>query len=155
VSNYSLREVVRECFNGDRERNCSLCPAYHGTPRREITCCFGGEEYNPADKECRDCLHEESCSEESAIPQPIPASRYARTSYSSGRRSVVPKRGSQGLPIVGQGAPTIQPQKTAAQPLVVQPEMTFIQQVGLHAVWGAVEGTLGMLLNFFQNRRPD
>jgi hypothetical protein len=33
-------------------------------------------------------------------------------------------------------------------------ELTLPKQVGVHAVWGAIEGALGMVLSFFQRRRP-
>lgn len=149
--------IMRECFEGDRERSCTYCPAHYSKNGR---CCFGHRfEYD--DPQCHGCLHCSACEQATA--------RFQDQHAASPRRIVInrptasPLRpGAAGTSTVyGQTAPirrdggVIMPQNRAAKPLQPSYEESFWKMMGLNAVWGAVEGALEMLLGFFRQRRPD
>ena len=56
------RQIIQECFDGDRERNCDYCPA-HSTKNGK--CCFGTE-FDEDDNRCASCNHNYHCSQETA-----------------------------------------------------------------------------------------
>jgi len=156
-------QAVQDCFTGDMCRDCSNCvasPAYGGR------CCFG-EAYNVADRECRDCYHRSECSQvyhgvarrpaQVTIRRPIVTSgqpligpRHAPVSNITARAVPLPSR-SQGalLPTAVHRTPPV-PVKEEVQ--VREP---FLKRLGRVAGWGAVEGGLQMMLNFFQRNRPE
>ena len=172
---YSVKQAVRECHYGERERDCERCPAHHTRAHLQrgsdddYVCCFG-EKHDPHDSVCQNCIHQEDCEEETrennAVSSYRPPSAYR--GGSSVRRNIVSRQGRKSLPIYGQSSVSryradededeveevIQPQRVSGVQRVEVDHMPFPKQVGVHAAWGAAEGALGMVLNFFQNRRP-
>ena len=168
----SQRQIVQECFDGERERNCSYCPAHIS---KNGICCFG-HKFEYGDPQCHSCVHVATC--EPATQQYLdghtPAYQtpptYAnqqpqrrimvnqsppiaqRPQYAN--QPAVPQRRS--LPVYNQ------PQKDSLlmtksiqiQPLPAYEEMSFWRQMGIITTWGAVEGALELLLGFFRQRRP-
>lgn len=160
----SEREIVQECFDGDRERDCDYCPAHY---TKNGICCFG-HRYEDDDRQCMECPHQFDCSRET-MKHEQRETRPRRIQINKNRNR--PAIGNRLLPIVGQSAhregsllskqaqqPKIQIKKRepeVLQEIEEQEQPGFWQQMGTHAVWGAGEGMLEMLLNFLRNRRPD
>jgi hypothetical protein len=163
----SQRQIVQECFDGDRERNCTYCPAHHS---KTGICCFGCKfEYD--DPQCHSCPHVSHCEPEAArytgqspyygpSAQPSPPRRITinRPSTTTGFAPTPQTRAT--VPVYGQGHPVrrdgsiIVPQVRTARPILF-PEDSFWRMMSLNAAWGAVEGALEMLLGFFRQRRPE
>ena len=158
----SQDQIMRECFEGERSRNCTYCAAHHTKNGR---CCFG-HRFEEHDQQCLGCPHVSACEPSTyafldaqptvASPyQPNAAPRRILINRATGATSIPEQR----IPVPGQphlaGAPLIAPQVRTAQIAVQNPhDMGFWHQMSLHATWGAVEGMLEMLLRFFQLRRP-
>jgi hypothetical protein len=150
-------QLMRECFEGERERNCTYCPAHIS---KNGKCCFG-HRYEEEDNQCYSCPHVASCEpstmryleQQNATPPrrvvinrppsaPGPAARTTQSVY------------NQSQSIRRDGGIIVQ-QNRVAQPLQVPDDMSFWKKMGMNAAWGAVEGMLEMLLGFFRQRRPD
>ena len=56
------RQIVQECFDGDRERDCTYCPAHY---TKNGICCFG-HKYEDDDAQCMSCPHNYDCSLDTA-----------------------------------------------------------------------------------------
>jgi len=171
----SERQLIQECFDGDRRRSCAYCPGHYS---KSGSCCFGNK-YESHDKTCQDCIHTEAC--ESATLQFLSAQSYEEDDYYYGeapsRRITIPSRpratttttkSNKRLPVYGQTVTQrmserlIEPKNTKPvkrDPDVIEPmrfhERGFFEQMGLHALWGAMEGAFEMLLGFLRNRRPE
>lgn len=152
----SLQQVMQECFDGERGRNCAYCPGHH---TKNGNCCFGHRfEYN--DPPCVSCIHAPYCepATEQFHAQTAAADRPRRVMINNAQPTAV--QPSRSLPVYGQtrpaqsGGPILAHKPTVAQPLPSYEEMGFWQQMGLTAAWGAVEGALELLLGFFRTRRP-
>lgn len=165
----SQRQLVQECFDGDRERNCTYCPAHHS---KTGICCFGCKfEYD--DPQCHSCPHVRACEPEAiryleqspyagTATQPIPPRRITinRPSVTTGISTTTPPARAT-VPVYGQQQPIrrdgsiIVPQFRTARPMQFSEDTSFWKMMGVNAAWGAVEGALEMLLGFFRQRRPE
>lgn len=159
----SQRQIVQECFEEERERDCSYCPAHHS---KGGECCFG-HRYEDHDSQCLKCLHESACG-----PATYSFERRTERPHRPVRRSLSP--GSSRLPIYGHGKDngnllTEEP-KTSIQRKNQDHEVkvahhvpqskksktkSFFKKMGLNAIWGAGEGSLEMVLGFMRRRRPE
>jgi len=163
----SQRQIVQECFDGERERNCAYCPAHHS---KTGICCFGCK-FEYEDPQCHSCPHVGACEPETVryeeqspyagpAVQPIPPRRITinRPSSTTGissshTRATVPVYG-QVQPIRRDGS-IIVPHTRTAHPMHFSDDTSFWTMMGVNAAWGAVEGALEMLLGFFRQRRPE
>jgi len=159
----SQRQVVQECFDGDRKRRCTYCPGHH---TKGGICCFG-QKFEDDDAQCACCPHNVAC--EPATFEWVTQHEDGEWNYGPPPRQVaVPGRPARpavhaGRPAQGQvshgliSAPRKVPATT--EPQAIEPaqfhERGFFEQMGLHAMWGAMEGAFEMLLSFLRNRRPD
>jgi hypothetical protein len=153
----SQRQLVQECFDGERERTCNYCPAHY---TKNGICCFG-QKFEYGDPQCVSCPHVPFC--EPAMEQFLATqqqqSRPQRIMVNGGAQPA--SQPARGLPVYGQarpaqsGAPVLMQKATIAKPIESYNDMGFWQQMGLTAAWGAVEGALELLLGFFRTRRPD
>jgi hypothetical protein len=140
-------QIVQECFDGTRFRNCIVCPAHH---KKGGTCCFGNR-WEDNDKTCYSCQYNAACREETFATlthrpaQPNPNFRPIAAPYS---RPTIPINNSNRPPepILNQNTMHRHPQERNNQ--------SFAQQLGMHVVWGAIEGALEMMIGFFRARRP-
>ena len=168
------RQIVQECFDGDRERDCDYCPAHYS---KTGICCFG-HKYEDEDNQCVSCPHNYDCSMETAQHE-------RERTVDRPRRIMINRGGSDrpsqrpGLPVYGQQRQQpppsrsrpqadvgglIQPSPHVAQhiartrpPQIIEPVPNaegFFKNMGLHAAWGAGEGMLEMLLGYMRHRRP-
>lgn len=157
----SQRQVVQECFDGDRRRDCNYCPAHYS---KAGICCFG-QKYEDHDPHCHGCSHNTDCE-----PQTFQYMTHQEDPYVARPRIAVPRRPAatgdgRRLPAFSQSnqrggliSETQRPQSPNEEPVVDQVEFKkkpFFEQMGLHALWGAMEGAFEMLLSFLRNRRPD
>ena len=162
------RQIIQECFDGDRERDCDYCPAHCS---KNGKCCFSAE-FDEDDQRCASCNHNYHCSLETAQKQERERTvdRPRRIMINRGDRS-----SSSRLPVFGQHRNEHQnprPQYRNNNSLIppserimrhvgdhgeVQPMASadgFWKNMGLHAAWGAGEGLVEMLLSYLRNRRP-
>jgi hypothetical protein len=92
------RQVIQECFDGDRERDCDYCPAHCS---KNGKCCFGTE-FDEDDNRCASCNHNYHCSLETAQRESARAQPVERP-----RRIMINQQPSQSrLPVYGQPRPT-------------------------------------------------
>jgi len=160
------RQMVQECFDGDRERNCSYCSAHYS---KGGICCFG-QKFEHEDPQCDGCPHSSACepltySYETAQSRPMDRPRriiqpgQRPPIVQPGRPAQPMQQNGRQLPAYGRrdGGLLAKPEFQAPpmQPLEATEELSFWQMMGVHAVWGAAEGMLEMLLSFFRRRRPD
>lgn len=152
------RQMVQECFDGDRERNCNYCPAHYA---KGGICCFG-QKFEHDDPQCHSCPHVGACepltySYEAGESRTMERPR--RIIHPSHRPQPQPNQPGRSLPAYGarrgEGLLANDQQPPPMQPLEASEDLSFWQMMGLHAVWGAAEGALEMLLSFFRRRRPD
>jgi len=147
INQVDVEQMVQECFDGHRNRNCDYCPAHY---RKGGDCCFG-HRYESHDPTCKGCIHSHSCKVLTHRKEQEEG-RYQPPGYVPTRTSV--SRTAQNS-IRRPGGDLLSPQNSVQAPMELDPDMSFVQQMGLHALWGAVEGMLEMLLGFFRRRRPD
>lgn len=122
------RQVIQECFDGDRERDCEYCPAHY---TKNGKCCFGTE-FDENDNRCSSCNHNYHCSIETADHQERSAA------VERPRRIMVNRGGSPSpsprLPIYGQPqertVPRFRPQPTR-QPIPRRSPQTQQENDGL------------------------
>ena len=56
------RQIIHECFNGKRERECDECQAHH--TEESGLCCFGDpDEHDSEDESCSQCVFLDDCAE--------------------------------------------------------------------------------------------
>jgi hypothetical protein len=156
-------QLMQECFDGERERNCTYCPAHHSKNGR---CCFG-HRFEYEDPQCHSCPHVTHCEpatmrfldQQSAIaaqPRRIVINRpsgSAPTAPSTTNFATQPVYGNATL--VRRDGGMVAPQTRVAKPMQFADDESFWKMMGVNAAWGAVEGMLEMLLGFFRQRRPD
>lgn len=164
----TLQQLVQECFDGDRERDCDSCPAHYS---KNGICCFGYR-FEDHDSVCQSCPHVQDCSiltyelnyEQEGYMQDPPRRRVTINRPSSSSYSYGSGYSPNTQRTVQVGQPTLkregnllanQQQRPQQKPVVQDKEIPFFKNLGLHAVWGAVEGCLEMMLGFFRGRRPD
>lgn len=159
-----VSQLIDECFEGRRVRDCANCPADRF---RGGTCCFGDpEEHDPSTQACQECLHFHECQEEvkdargvyqrprQTIPVNKPSRFTARqqerlVQIGGARKSVPPSRGTAPQP-TRQGPPSVY---TPPQPLVVPEghEDSLFNRWCKDTVWGAFQGASEASVWFFQN----
>lgn len=167
----SQRQIVQECFDGRRERDCSYCPAHHS---KGGICCFAHRfEYD--DDQCLSCSHNDGCEPLTHQLSEQRAGRPRRPQVSRSRRR---------LPVYGQedgraneslltGPQQPPPEQTIAKKsnaVGSQPEVItylplkkegeskwahFFKGMGLMGAWGAGEGSLELVLGYMRRRRPE
>ena len=151
--------IMKECFEGERERNCMYCPAHYS--KRDGQCCFS-QQFEADDPQCQKCPHTSACE-----PAFIRLQQQHGYAESAPRRIIVnpppvrPPQTRSSLPVYGQspavrrGEGLIVAQTRPAHPYQFTEEDSFWKQMSVNAAWGAVEGALEMLLGFFRQRRPE
>jgi len=173
----TLEQIVQDCFDQNRPRDCRYCLAFHKR-NSTVKCCFG-HLFEEGDHKCLECPHNEDCSmetmefeREKALERPrrVSINRPGNYTPTPSRLPVYnqPQQRTPALSVPRVGTSLIQPQQpTQQQPQVYQqrtqlPEIVrpgdeytgFWKRMGLHAMWGAGEGMLEMLLGFLRTRRP-
>lgn len=136
---HTQNQLVQECFDGTSNRHCESCAANYKVGG---ICCFG-HRYEDQDDSCRTCQYKAPCRYEtvSFLNRNKVHSPPIQPTYQDHRFTKPENR-----PII---------QVSSSQNRSVETDTkVFARQLGKHAVWGAVEGALEMVLNFFRSRRP-
>ena len=167
----SQKEIVEECFEGTRIKDCTYCPAHHS---KAGLCCFGHRfEYN--DGQCDHCNHNGTCEPLTYEFEAAKASRLQRPVRVPVKLQTQAAR--RKLPIYGQIAGQANgnliadraPTPITVNKNEVDTEMVsyfpsnpadskwkrFFKGMGLVGVWGAGEGSLEMVLGYLRRRRPE
>jgi hypothetical protein len=141
-----MRQIMQECFDGTRYRNCTNCPAHHKQPGG--ICCFG-HRYEDDDDSCRACPYSHQCRQETFAWSAQKSSHVFKTSSS---QYIRPNSSSSSKP----NEPLIKNNENNRSGFVKTEttEQSFAKQLGIRALWGAVEGSLEMILGFFRTKRP-
>lgn len=157
--------LIGQCLNGERERDCELCPAHSS---RRGSCCFGiRHEYG--DPDCHACVLEDECQElveervainrspRATVPRIIyPGRPAAKTT-----RTVAPGTPARSRVVTVQdcgpqlGEPLLVQQPIHPEPLKLNPNHGLFKRFLVVSSWGAGEGFFEMALNFFRKRRPE
>lgn len=159
VSHMHDEQMIQECLDGQSDRDCTYCSAHNSNGG---LCCFGVY-YESPDEKCDSCPIQSACgpatysysSRSTKTRIPI---RPRRTATPSSR---LPTYGKNKGGLLGiEDSPSIPLQKSQEGEIVQTQECTgkvkaFFKQIGLHAVWGAGEGSLEMMLGFMRRRRPE
>ena len=148
------REIIDRCFSGTDPRDCESCPIHK---ENGGDCCIGT--YESDNSTCLSCIHEATC-----IKQTGALERAQRTPQRSIRLPVVrnPVRKPIAAPEIRRvGSRQEEPGRLLAptddygySPIDVGEDATMLQKVGWRAGWGAMEGAVEMLGDFFRTRRP-
>jgi len=133
------RKII-DCFNGNVDRDCDVCQAHYS---RGGKCCFGVK-WEEDDQQCVDCIHFEECGDAMAEAEAYPRSR--RVSLRSPTTRV-----SRRVPI-NRSAPAV-PRARPTVEIIDNIEETMLQRLAKDALWGAAEGALSMMHEFFRTRR--
>jgi len=156
-------QLISQCINGERFRDCKYCPA---SPNNGGGCCFGiRHEYG--DPDCKACELEKECS---PIAHGVPTrdirppsriiyprrqtanSRTSRVRIQAGGRSDSPISSDPGPQ---PGEPLLVDKPYEPQPVQFNPNDNLAVRFLKVSSWGAVEGFFEMALNFCRKRRPE
>lgn len=161
---YEEEQLVDECLNGERDRECEDCPAHSSRGGR---CCFALR-HEHGDPHCTVCQLEPDCS--------YLTHGYGKSDARSSSRIVYPGRPSANRPQprrvrstqtkkgkarefdgVGPqfGDPLLVQRPADPQPLQLNPKDNLFTRFLKVGSWGAGEGFFEMGLNFFRKRRPE
>ena len=155
----SQRQLVQECFDGERRRNCDYCPGHYS---KKGICCYG-QKYEDHDAQCHACPHSVEC--EPATFQYVTMNE-EEEHYEQRPNITLPRRHparpmthNRRTPVHDQAKEPIMSRGSSRNLDIAEPnrfhDKSFFEQIGIHALWGAMEGALEMVLGFFRNRRPD
>ena len=160
---YSQKRIVQECFDGQRERDCSYCAAHVS---KSGICCFGHRfEYN--DDQCLSCVHNDACEPLTYQLQEQRMDRPRRPSVSRRRLPIYGQPGDQakGNLLEEKETRAVSKRTKAEEPEVITylPRRKdgdgkwghFFKGMGLMGVWGAGEGALELVLGYIRRRRPE
>jgi hypothetical protein len=157
----SQDQIVRQCFDGERRRDCSYCPAHYS---KGGTCCFGHRfEYD--DEQCLSCCHNHACEPLTHDLQERQVERPRRPSIPARRRlSIYGQQGRQDKGNLLGDQPAAREERDADQEIIAYlPRQRkgegkwkhFFRGLGLIGAWGAGEGALELILNYLRRRRPE
>lgn len=131
-------DILSKCWHNPRNRNCSLCRAYH--KREGGSCCFGLR-YESGDRICGDCPHMLDC-RKIVMGYPTP-------NRPASRPVVVPKRSAK-PPGALDGERLVAPDVEQGDE---SRELTLSHMV--HRGWyGGLEGAFELILGTLRYRRP-
>lgn len=139
---YELRRIVQECFDGTRYRSCQTCAAYH---KNGGICCFG-HRYEDNDDSCRSCQYTFPCRQETMVWSSQSRNPHVFRPSNSSNHVPISKSSSR-EPLLKEKAHVVSSEND-------DDGKSFAKQLGMRALWGAVEGALEMVLNFFRTKRP-
>lgn len=134
------KRKILDCFNGNVDRDCDVCQAHNS---RGGKCCFGLK-WEEDDEQCTDCIHYEDCGEAMAEAELYPRSRRV----SLRRTTPVSRR----VPI-NRNVPAPAPRARPTVDIIDNVHETMLQRLAKDALWGAAEGALHMMHDFFRTRR--
>lgn len=161
-SHSTLRDIMNRCFNGERVRNCKICPAH---PNNGGSCCFGDvDEYDETDPHCKECLYKNECRSEvfdraASVNSRTSPSRF--TSRPNGlvnignRPFVSPKpnvRSTDNKPLFSNMSSVTEPAPMVKKEQV---ELTPFQHFLYICVWGIFEGLFVTAAEYMKQNRPD
>lgn len=165
---YTSREeqsqIIHDCFNGNRDRECHTCPARY---TRGGICCFGDpEQHDPSTDDCQQCTHLDDCAtevqdkirarnariEKEAREQSFGYRPYRATTPPPIRRTVplrtAPPPREQFVQI--NRRPTVTTPPTVQE---LQPEETLFQRFLKDTIWGMGQGFFETAAEFFRTHR--
>ena len=142
-------EIVQECFSGQRERECTHCPAHY---TKGGVCCFG-EKHDWNDDDCKNCIHQEPCSKLTHRPKPVARTVYRRPVHAASPTTTTSSTVQSTARRVGSILQT--PTQVGAEPLKYPDDATFTHKLATTVGWGMIEGGLEFALHFFRRRRPE
>jgi hypothetical protein len=140
------KEIARECLNGERERDCSACPAHHS---QGGICCFG-KKHAYGDPDCADCIHETACARVThgfSGSTRVPVRTSARPS--SHINKVTAPQSSTKI-----ARPLLSSDGAYDNPITLPPEMSGVKKFLVVSGWGALEGFFELGGQFIRGRRP-
>lgn len=158
ATSYEQKQITHDCFNGNREQDCSICPAHHS--RVNGICCFGDDDkYDCDDEDCQKCPFEDDCSlkvaeivaekEQKEIEKQAIYQGYQRKrTYSAYKAPSAPARPVQ----IGGNTqrPRIINHNVVAE---LSESETLFQRFLKDSIWGAGLGFFEMAAQFFRTFR--